>query len=68
MAAERDLIDGRERSAAWKIRRSLAINPLQPAVVELYERLGGKQVLWKEPSYLDQVIERESAVDPEKSE
>lgn len=59
--AERAIRDGELDRAAWLLRRSLELNPQQPDVRRLRERMFNDAEFWPTRSVLEQVLDDEGA-------
>lgn len=58
--AEQAWRDGEVEIALWKIQRSLALNPNQPEVYRLRERITGQKEIWPNRSIMDEIISGEA--------
>lgn len=59
--AQRAARDGDADKALWLSQRSLALNPHQPGVYELRERITSEKEVWPNPSLLDGMLGKEAA-------
>lgn len=59
--AERAARDGDTEKALWLAQRSLALNPLQPSVYEIREKITSEKEIWPNPSLLDGMLGEEAA-------
>ncbi len=57
--AEKLAAEGNNEKALWKVERSLALNPLQPEVIAMRERLTGRRTDHHERSLLNRIVDKE---------
>ena len=57
--AEKLATEGNNEKALWKVERSLALNPLQPEVIAMRERLTGRRTDLHERSMLNRIVDKE---------
>ncbi len=57
--AEKLAAEGNNEKALWKVERSLALNPLQPEVIAMRERLTGSRTQRHERSMLNRIMDKE---------
>jgi hypothetical protein len=57
--AEKLAAEGNNEKALWKVERSLALNPLQPEVIAMRERLTGSRSQRHERSMLNRIMDKE---------
>jgi type IV pilus assembly protein PilQ len=58
--AERAARDGDTEKALWLAQRSLALNPHQPAVYQIREKITSEREFWPNPSLLDGMVGAEA--------
>ena len=59
--SERAARDGDTEKALWLAQRSLALNPYQPSVYEIREKITSEREVWPNPSLLDGMVGDEAA-------
>ncbi len=59
--AERAARDGDTEKALWLSQRSLALNPHQPSVYQIREKITSEKEVWPNPSLLDNMVGAEAS-------